>query len=120
MYTPAVADSVILYLHHFITKLLKIKRKLYIASGSAPPPPQKKLKILRAHLTTQTPFKILHLMLFESFFRVKINTLNFCSTVNDYGGGSVRGRGNTVRLRPPSCSSCTPTTRNYEGRCMSP
>jgi hypothetical protein len=39
MYINAVPGSVILYLQHdFYDIVLKIKHKLYIASGSAPPP----------------------------------------------------------------------------------
>jgi hypothetical protein len=40
MYTNVVAGSVMLYLQQdFYTIIFKIKHKLYIASGSAPPPP---------------------------------------------------------------------------------
>jgi uncharacterized membrane protein len=55
MYINAVAGSVMfqLYLRHDFDKtILKIKHKLYIASGSAllhPPPPQR--KILGVHLS---------------------------------------------------------------------
>jgi hypothetical protein len=41
MYINAAAKSVILYLHDFYNTIFKIKRKLYITSGSAPPPPRK-------------------------------------------------------------------------------
>jgi hypothetical protein len=43
MYINAVADSVMLQLylrHGFYNIIFKIKQTIYIASGSAPPPPQ--------------------------------------------------------------------------------
>jgi hypothetical protein len=44
MYINAVAGSVMLCLQHdFYCIIFKIKTKLCIASGSAPPPPNKKL-----------------------------------------------------------------------------
>jgi hypothetical protein len=39
MYINAVTDGVMLYLHDFYNIIFKIKGKLYIASGSAPPAP---------------------------------------------------------------------------------
>jgi hypothetical protein len=43
MYISAVANSVMLYLRHdFYNIIFKIKYKLYIVSGSVPPPPLKK------------------------------------------------------------------------------
>ena len=42
MYINAVANSVMLYLQQdFYNIIFKIKHNLYIASGSAPPPPRK-------------------------------------------------------------------------------
>jgi hypothetical protein len=42
MYTNAVAESGMLYLQHdFYNITFKVKHKLYIASGSAPPPSEK-------------------------------------------------------------------------------
>jgi hypothetical protein len=41
-YVNAFADSLKLYLHYDLRNIIfKIKHKLYIASGSAPPPPHK-------------------------------------------------------------------------------
>jgi hypothetical protein len=41
-YIIAVANSVMLYLQHdFYSLIFKIKYKLCVASGSAPPPPKK-------------------------------------------------------------------------------
>jgi hypothetical protein len=49
MYIHALADGVTLYLQYdFYNVTFKIKHKLYTASGSAPPPLQR--KILGAHL----------------------------------------------------------------------
>jgi hypothetical protein len=49
MYINEVADSVMLYLRHdFYNIIFTIKHKLYIASGSDPPPPQRKIQ--DAHL----------------------------------------------------------------------
>ena len=49
MYINAVANNVMLYLRHdFYYIIFKTKRKLYVASGAAPPTPQGKL--LSAHL----------------------------------------------------------------------
>jgi hypothetical protein len=49
MYIKAVAGSVMLCLQHdYYNIVFKIKHKLYIVSGSAPPPPRR--KILAAHL----------------------------------------------------------------------
>jgi hypothetical protein len=46
MYINTVADSVMLYLQHDFYKIIfKIKHKLYIASGSAPPPLKEKFRV---------------------------------------------------------------------------
>jgi hypothetical protein len=51
IYINAFADSVMLYLQHdFYNMIFKIEPRLYIASGSVPPPPNPKRKILGAHL----------------------------------------------------------------------
>jgi hypothetical protein len=51
MYLNAVADSVMLYLQHYFCNIIfKIKHKLYIASGTASPPPPPRGKIMGAHL----------------------------------------------------------------------
>jgi hypothetical protein len=43
MYINAAAGNIILYLQHgFCDIIFKIKNELYIASGSAPPPPNRK------------------------------------------------------------------------------
>ena len=41
MYINAAADNVVLYSHDFYNIIIKIKYKLYLATGSAPPLPSK-------------------------------------------------------------------------------
>jgi hypothetical protein len=46
MYVNVVANSVMLYLQNdFCNIIFKIKDKLYITSGSAPPPPNEKFLV---------------------------------------------------------------------------
>jgi hypothetical protein len=49
MYINAVANNVMLHVYDFYNIIFKIKYKLNIASGSAPPPPPQG-KIMSAHL----------------------------------------------------------------------
>jgi hypothetical protein len=47
-YINAVAGSVMLYLHDFYNVTLKMKHKLHIAPGTAPPPSSKEKSWVRA------------------------------------------------------------------------
>jgi hypothetical protein len=59
MYIYSIADSVVAYLQrglHNIT--FKIKHKLYVASGSAPPPPDEKFWVRTCDEPVSFPYHI--------------------------------------------------------------
>jgi hypothetical protein len=92
MYINAVAKSVMYLQHDFYNTILKITHKLYIAAGSAPPPPPG--KILGAHLVVKgranissvlTKYKKFHL----TYFMLKILSLRSVSTAGTWLFGCV-------------------------------